>query len=307
MILSVSISPCIDINIEVDSLAVGKAHSIISKRMFFTGKAINVAIGLARLGAESFATGFMYEDNGRLFEQELHKEGVNYKFVWNEGRVRENYKFIDDKSMLTEVNDVSSPVLKEKQEQLLSYVSDLSKNSEAVVVAGGLAKDMSPSYYKEILSSVPQGVIKVVDSEGERLLEALKCGVDLVKPNLQELQNTFNVQLNTQEEIIDCCKHVVSLGAKYVLVSLGKRGAIITDGKRNYYCKSINVAKNSTLGAGDAMVAAATKALACGADMKEILCCGVAAGTASVTLTDTISFMRSKYDEILTTLEVEEV
>ena len=63
MILSVCLSPCVDINMEVDSLTVGMSHKIISKRIFFTGKALNVAIGLARLNADSFATGFMYEDN----------------------------------------------------------------------------------------------------------------------------------------------------------------------------------------------------------------------------------------------------
>ena len=90
MILSVCLSPCIDVNIEVDSLNVGMTHKIIGKRVFFTGKAINVAIGVSRLKRDSFATGFMYEENGHNFETELHKEGVTYKFVWNKGRVREN-------------------------------------------------------------------------------------------------------------------------------------------------------------------------------------------------------------------------
>ena len=84
---------------------------IISKRIFFTGKAINVAIGIARLGADAFSTGFMYDGNGHQFEIELHREGVPYKFVWNEGRVRENYKFIDQRSMLTEVNDISAEIM----------------------------------------------------------------------------------------------------------------------------------------------------------------------------------------------------
>ena len=64
MILTICLSPCIDVNIEVDSLAVGKSHKIINKRIFFTGKALNVAIGLARLKSNVFATGFMYEGNG---------------------------------------------------------------------------------------------------------------------------------------------------------------------------------------------------------------------------------------------------
>ena len=79
MILTVCLSPSIDVNMEVDSLNVGKANRIISKKTFYTGNAINISIGLAHLNAQVFATGFMYEDNGTQFEHELHREGVSYR------------------------------------------------------------------------------------------------------------------------------------------------------------------------------------------------------------------------------------
>lgn len=307
MILTVCLSPCIDVNIEVDSLSVGMSHQIINKRIFFTGKALNVAIGLSRLKSEAFATGFMYEGNGHQFEQELHREGVPYRFVWNEGRVRENYKLIDNKSMMTEINDISPRVDEQKQEELLKVVSELSSRCEAVVISGGLTKGMSPEYYGKILSAVPKGIKKIVDSEGERLYSALKCGVDLVKPNLEELERTLNKALTTREEMLDGCNKLLELGAKRVLLSLGKQGAIITDGKKNYYCKSVNVAMNSTLGAGDGMVAAATQALTMGAPLEEILRRGVAAGTAAVTSPDNISFALDKFEDILSSLTVQEI
>ena len=307
MILSICLSPCIDVNMEVDSLSVGKTNKILNKRIYFTGKAINTARGLKRLGAEVYATGFMYKDNGRLFEQELHYECVPYQFVWCPGRVRENYKFVDNKSMLTEVDDISPEVSEEKKAELVEKVRELSKKCEAVVLSGGLAKDMSPSYYGEVLSAVPAGVKKIVDTSGERLFEALKCGVDLVKPNLQELQSTLNITVNSKEDMLYGCREFLKRGAKYVLLSLGKEGAVITDGDRGFYCKSINVAMNSTIGAGDGMVAAATFALAKGGSLEEILRCGVAGGTAAVTTPDSITFKREKYEEILNGLETVEL
>lgn len=307
MILTVCLSPCIDVNLEVESLNVGKSHKIISKRVFFTGKAINVAIGLARLKAESFATGFMYEENGHQFEQELHREGVTYKFVWNEGRVRENYKFIDHKSMLTEIDDISPEVTYQKQGELIKLVEQLAPSCEAVVISGGLAKGMTADYYGKILSVIPKNVKKVVDTEGERLLESLKCGVDLVKPNIEELERTLQRSIKTQDEMLLACNELINLGAKRVLLSLGKSGAIITDRTQSYFCKSRNVAMNSTVGAGDGMVAAATQALAAGAPLDEILRRGVAAGTAAVTTPDSISFVKDKYEEILSSLQLNEI
>ena len=61
---------------------------------------------------------------------------------------------------------------------------------------------------------------------------------------------------------------------------------------------------NSTIGAGDAMVAAAAGALVKNAPLREILCCGVAAGTAAVTQPESISFTKEKYEEILSNLSV---
>ena len=307
MILTVCLSPCIDVNIEVDSLSVGMSHKVISKRIFYTGKAINVAIGLARLNADVFSTGFMYKDNGNQFEHELHREGVPYKFVWNEGRVRENYKFIDYKSMLTEFNDISPEVSLEKQDELINLIGLISKECEAVIVSGSLAKGMTPDYYSRILSVVPQHVKKIVDTEGDRLVNSLKYNLDLIKPNLEEFERTIKRTCKNKSDVINGCKYFLDNGVKNILLSLGKKGAVLADGKKFYYCKSVNVAMNSTVGAGDGMLAAATQALVAGGDSIEILLRGVAAGTAAVTSPDSISFNKSKFDEIHSSLTIKEI
>lgn len=307
MILTVCLSPSIDVNMEVDYLNVGKANRIISKKTFYTGNAINIAIGLAHLNAHVFATGFMYEDNGTQFEHELHREGVSYRFIWNDGRVGENYKIIDRRSMLTEISDASSEITAEKQSELIKLISKYSAKCEGVVVSGSLPKGMTADYYNKILSAVPESVTKIVDAEGESLVQALKCGVTLVKPNLDELEKTLKRKLTSKEDMLQGCREILDKGAEYVLLSLGKQGAIITDGNKNYHCKSINVAMNSTIGAGGGMVAAATHALLKGGSLQEILRCGIAGGTAAVTSPDSISFNKNKYDEILSSLAVEEI
>lgn len=307
MILCVNLSPCLEINIEVDSLSVGRMHKVISRRTYFTGKAMNVAVGLSRLGAGALASGFMYEDNGRLFEQEMHKEGVTYKFVWNSGRVKEVYKFIDGHSMLTEIVDDASPIEDGKCEELIRTVADLSKSCEAVVLSGDIPESVPDDFMCKILSAVNPSAFKVVDTDGTRLAKLLELGVDLVKPNLQELQRALSMKITDLDSVSRACDALIKKGAKRVLLSLGKQGAIMCDGERKLYCMSNNVAMNSTAGAGDAMVAGAAKALCDGADSEEILRCGVAAGTASVTTPDNISFLREKYEDILNSLTVKEI
>ena len=307
MILTVCLNPCTDVTIEVDSLNIGKLNHVKNKTLSFTGKALNVAIGVARLKGDSYATGFMYNENGSLFEQALDREGVPSAFVWNRGRVRENYKFIDNKSMLTEVNDIGEPISANKQEELLALVASLSKKSDVMVVSGSLPQGVDSGYYAQLFNVAAPGSLKIADAEGPRLLSALQAGLDLVKPNKDELQNTLQKELKTPEDLLKGCYTLLDKGAKRVLLSLGKRGAIITDGTKNFFCKSINVAINSTVGAGDGMLAAATMRLTEGAPLDEILRAGVAAGTATVTTFGQISFTKNKFDEIYANLTVEEI
>lgn len=306
MILTVCISPSVDVTIELDQLNIGKVNLVKSKTFSFTGKAINVAIGVSRLGAEAYSTGFMYNENGVMFEQALDKEGVPFAFVWNGGRVRENYKFIDKRSMLTEINDIGEHVSTEKLVELLSMVRNISSRANITVIAGSLPRGVDAAYYRDLVKAVDPNSLKIVDTEGAKLFSALEAEVDLVKPNLEELQETLGREFKDKDDMLSGCREILDRGAKAVLLSLGKDGAVITDGSKNYYCRSINVAVNSTVGAGDGMVAAAAVKMQEGADLPEILRAGVAAGTATVTTFGTISFTKEKYEEIYRNLLVTE-
>ncbi len=304
MILTVCMSPSTDVTIELDSLNIGKTNIVKSKTLSFTGKALNVAIGVARLGHEAYTTGLMYNENGYMFESALDKEGIPFTFVWNKGRVRENYKFIDSRSMLTEINDVGEEVGKEKTEEVLGMVRMLSARSGVTVLSGGLPRGVEDSYYGRLARAVDSKSLKIVDATGQRMFAALEQEVDLVKPNLDELENMLGRHISNKEEMLAACKELLDRGAKRVLLSLGKQGAVITDGKETYYCKSLNVAVNSTVGAGDGMVAAAAIKLEQGASLQDILRAGVAAGTATVMTAGQVSFTKEKYNEVLSNLHV---
>lgn len=300
-------SPSTDVTIELDSLNIGKTNIVKSKTLSFTGKALNVAIGVARLGGEAYTTGLMYNENGYMFENALDKEGVPFTFVWNKGRVRENYKFIDNRSMLTEVNDIGEEVGKEKTEEVLGMVRMLSARSGVTVISGGLPRGVDANYYGKLVRAVDPKALKIVDASGQRMFSALNEGVDLVKPNIDELENTLGRRITSKEDMLSGCYDLIDRGAKCVLLSLGKRGAVITDGTHNYHCKSINVAVNSTVGAGDGMVAAAAMKLEQGAPLQEILRAGVAAGTATVMTVGQVSFTKEKYNEVLANLHVTQI
>ena len=307
MRLTVCMSPCTDLTIEVDSLNVGKTNVVKSRSFALGGKGINVAVGIKRLGGDVYTTGVMYQENGHLFEEALHREEIPFTFVWNKGRARENLKIIDGRAMMTEINDVGAAVEEETTEAVLRQVEMLSAKSNVTVLSGGLPRGLDEGYYGLLAKAVNQRSLKIVDAVGQRMFSALNVGVDLVKPNLEELENAIGKQIESKEDMLAGCYELLDRGAKRVMLSLGKQGAVITDGRLTYYGKSLNVAVNSTVGAGDSMVAAAALQLEQDADLYDILRHGVAAGTARVMSMSRLSFTKEKYEEVLNNLIISEI
>ena len=301
MILTICPNPSIDCTIELDSLNVGMLNKIDSKVETYSGKALNVAIGISRLGEKSFATGFMFENHGRMFEHVLDKEKVEHEFVYNKGNARVNYKIIDKRSMLTEINDRGETVARDKQEELIKHVEQLAKSCEIAVMSGSLPKGVKPEFYAEVLSVIPKNVKVIVDTEKANMLAAIGSReIFMAKPNLRELESFAGESVVDLKDMVRAAQKYIDLGVKNVLVSLGADGAILTDGKESYFCKSASVAVNSTVGAGDSMVAAACVGLTQNVPMHELLKMSVAAGTASVTTSGTNLFYYDKYKEIYT-------
>ena len=307
MILSVCPNPCIDCTIELDTLKLGGLNRIENKVVTYSGKALNVAIGVARLDGDSFATGFMFDDNGKMFVHTLDDEGVKNTFVWNKGSARTNYKIVDKRSMMTEINDKGENVTEKKQSELVSLVGQLSKSASVVVMSGSLPGGVGDDYYLKLSSAIPKGVKRILDTSGNKMIAGLRNGAYLIKPNLDELQEMTGEHYDSFEEMAKGCEKLVEAGAENVLLSLGRKGAILTDGDKAYFCKSASVAVNSTVGAGDGMVAAAAVMIEQSAPYEEVLRCAVAAGTASVTTPGTNLFYKDKFIEIYQKIRVERI
>lgn len=308
MILTVCPNPSIDRTIELDNLNVGMLNRIRNKVETFSGKALNAAIGVSRLDEAVTATGFMFEESAALFEQVLEKEGVKHDFINCKGAARVNYKIIDKKSMLTEINDKGEKVDGEHAEALIKKISTLSSESDIAVISGSLPDGVLPEFYGKMVSTIPKSVKIIVDTEKENMEAAISGGeIFMVKPNLRELEKFAEREVETFPDMLKAARLYLDKGVKNVLISLGADGAILTDGVDNFYCRSASVAINSTVGAGDSMVAAACVGLSRTLPMKEILRMSVAAGTASITTSGTNLFYKDKYEEIYSKIYVERI
>lgn len=281
MIYTVTFNPALDYVMNVADFSVGKIHYAESEHIYCGGKGINVSQILAKLGVESVALGFIAGFVGDKIESELNNMGIKTDFVHlKSGMSRINVKVRSGGE--TDVNTNGPFIDNDSLNQFFSKLDGLTEG-DVLIVSGSVPKCLPANVYEDILSRVNgKGLLSVVDASGERLVNTLKYHPFLIKPNNDELSEIFEKEVLSLDEITDCAKRLQSMGAKNVLVSMGKNGSVL-------FCENGNILRAdsvggkavNTVGAGDSMVAGFVAGYIKTADFAYALKLGTAAGSAT--------------------------
>ena len=255
MIYTVTFNPALDYVIAVDHFVPGQINRTKEETMVCGGKGINVSALLANLGVESTALGFVAGFTGEEIVRRCQKAGFHSDFIRvKEGLSRINVKMKSDEE--TEINGMG-PRITEKNVELLFEQLDFLKAGDVLLLSGSIPSSLSSSIYKEIMERLSDRDIQiVVDAEKQLVLEVLSLHPFLIKPNNQELETMAGKTLSTREEILEAAKWLQGQGARNVLVSMAKDGALLLTEDGDVYeegvCRGTVV---NSVGAGDSMVA----------------------------------------------------
>lgn len=281
MIYTVTFNPAIDYIVHVPTLTLGMVNRTSQDMVYYGGKGINVSVILNNLGVQNTALGFIAGFTGREIDTGLKAQGISTDFITlKDGMTRINVKIRADKE--TEINGVGPDIPSDALETLMNKIKCLGKN-DLLVLAGSIPNSLPTSIYEEILKVVSlQGVRTVVDATGDLLVNVLKYKPFLIKPNHHELGEIFGQKLTDDEAIIDCARKMQEKGAVNVLVSMGKRGAILLDENGKVHHEGILEGKvKGTVGSGDSMVAGFIAGYMEKHDYAYALKLGTAAGNAT--------------------------
>ena len=255
MIYTVTFNPAIDYVVKVEDLKLGAVNRTQSDDVQLGGKGINVSVILNNLGVNNIALGFIAGFTGEKIKSELEKEGVKTDFIELEnGLTRINVKIKADEE--TEINGAGPDIPQKSVDDLFEKLSAL-KSGDILILAGSIPKSMPDDIYEKIMEKLQEkGILFVVDATKDLLCNVLKYKPFLIKPNNFELEEIFNVKLNTDNDIIAYAKKLQEQGARNVLVSMGGKGAILIDENgKDYKREAVKGNVKNTVGAGDSMVA----------------------------------------------------
>lgn len=281
MIYTVTFNPCLDYIVSVDNFTLGRVNRTTKELVYPGGKGINVSLVLQNLGMESTALGFTAGFTGTEIERALQEWGCYTDFIRiPEGMSRINLKLRSREE--SEINGQGPEISKEALEALYQKLDDMD-SEDVLVLAGSIPGSMPDSSYELIMERVEKKHMKVVvDATGDLLVNVLKYHPFLIKPNNHELEEIFQIPMDSNETIITYAKKLQEMGARNVLISMAGDGAILVseDGMVRQSPAPKGKVVNS-VGAGDSMVAGFLTGFLTTGKYEEAFYMGIATGSAS--------------------------
>ncbi len=281
MIYTLTLNPAIDYVIKLDNLNTGSVNRVEEEHVFPGGKGINVSTILKELGHRNYALGFVSGFTGQYIVDVMKERNLDCDFIkLSQGFTRINVKIKSNEE--TEVNGQGPNISEEELNCLFEKIDNL-KSDDILVLAGSIPSTLDSSLYENIMKRIEKKGIKIiVDATKNLLLNTLKYNPFLIKPNNHELEEIFGVELKTREDVIKYAKKLKEMGAKNVLVSMGKDGALLITEENEVFASNVpkGVVKNS-VGAGDSMVGGFIAGYLNNNDYKEALKLGAASGSAT--------------------------
>lgn len=309
MIVTVTMNPAIDKTVDVEILERGGLNRIKHVELDAGGKGINVSKTIHEIGGSSIVTGFIAGNTGKIIKNVMDEWKIVSDFIEVSGETRTNTKVFEKQGDLTELNEPGPSVQEKDMEALLAKLEGYADKDTLFVLAGSVPCGVDTDIYKRIIEMVHKKGAKVLlDADGELFTNAVTAKPDIIKPNRIELEQYAGMDyIASEQELFRMAKSLVEDGIETVVVSMGKSGALFLQGDYQVKCPGLKVKAHSTVGAGDAMVAALSYAWDKKMTAKETvtLCMAVSAG--AVTTIGTKPPTREMVDDLMEQVVIEEL
>lgn len=285
MIITVTLNPALDKTMTLPGFAVNTVNRVQSIRLDPGGKGINVSKAVKALGGKTLSIGILGGASGGYIKAALDKMELPNEMVLSSEQTRTNIKIVDP--VLKTNTDINEPGGRVSRETLLAVWEKLTavvKPGDTVVFAGknppGMADELLAAWIRRLKAL---DVRVCVDTVGAPMRLALAECPDIVKPNKAELSEIVGTDLISDRQVLDAAKALVDKGVGLAVVSMGGNGAIFVTKDRVLRGRCPKVSVVSTVGAGDAMMAALAHYTAAGCSLEETARRSIAVASASVT------------------------
>lgn len=304
-LITLTLNPALDLAADADEVVPTHKIRMHHEHADPGGGGVNVARVLHELGADVVAIVAAGGASGRVLEEMLDEAGVERCSVLIRGRTRVSLNVLDQHTGLEYRFIPEGPTLSDTE-----YCEFLAAAEAAqggwVIASGSLPHGVPEDTYARLAAiAASKGQCFVLDTSGPALKLALDHGgLTLVKPSLSELEHLVGRELRDPVAQDHEAMALIRRGAaEMVATTLGQQGALLATRDGVLRMPAMDVPMHSSVGAGDAFLAATTLALARCSSPADALAWGTAAGATAIACAGTARLHRSdvevRYLELL--------
>lgn len=258
-----TLNPAVDMTYEVDQLIAD--HKVHANKTRFDpgGNGINVARGLKRLQVSAHCFSVLGGEIGDFLNDLLNRQVDTLTIERVKGETRINGTTITRQPFAQyEVSGIGPHISEDHLAHLVdAFVANTGQGFG--VITGSIQSDLPRDLYAQLVEKLKdQGAHAIVDAQDELLLLACQANPYLIKPNQYELEQLVGQSINGVHEAAMAARKLQKQGIEHICVSLGPQGAIWVNALNSFHAKPPTVSVNSTVGAGDSLVAGIVAGLA---------------------------------------------
>lgn len=308
MILTITANPSVDMSYQIDKLNIDGVTRTDNVIKHAGGKGIHVGYVLHELGEDVIHSGFVGGKFGDFLEENLREKGQESRFIKINEPTR-NCLAILHEGCQTEILEAGPRISQAERKEFIEKLDEISEGCKVISMSGSLPKGLDSSFYKEIIAyGKSHDKFVAVDTSGETLKDVVNAEIkpDLIKPNETEVADLLGEEI-TKDNIKDALQKAPLKDIEYVIVSLGKDGAVVKAGDKVFKTSVPEVEAINPVGSGDSSLAGAIFAIEQGKSPREVIKTSMTCGLLNV-LTEEIAHIEiEKFDKYYEQILVEEI
>jgi 1-phosphofructokinase family hexose kinase len=283
MLICLGTTPTVQQTMVFSRVTVDEVNRAVETRRGAAGKPVNVARVLRSLGDRAMLCVPLGGDTGRFIRSDLDSLGIGHDCVESKSPTRTCVTVVDrDAKTATELVEEAGAISTDESARLVAKLRAHLNGCKMVVLSGGLAAGVDENFYAECCAVAGEaGVPVILDGRGGALTRALPMRPLVVKPNRHELGAMVGRSLDDDGSLREAMIGLVKQGARWVVITMGKAGAVASDGTLFWRIPALDIQAVSPIGSGDAFAAGLASAIASGRDVIDACRLAVACAAAN--------------------------
>lgn len=283
-IVTLTVNPAVDKSTTVERLVPDDKLRCDKPQFEAGGGGINVAKAIHRLGGEPIAVFTAGGPTGQRLQSLVKAEKVSIRVVETKEWTRENLNIMETTTGLQyRFSMPGTQLMPTEIEAIIDTLEEIDPTPSFIIASGSLPPGVPADFYCQIATiAKKQGAKFIADTSGESLRLACQAGVYLLKPNVTELSQLIGADKLEMDELDEAARAlIIRNNCEIVVISMGAMGAMLVTSDYVEHIPAPPVAKKSTVGAGDSMVAGMVYTLSQGKSIREAVRMGIACGSAA--------------------------